>query len=162
MSHLTSSIAKSIITLIIITAIAQADSIIEYPHDYRYWTHVKSMVIQEGHPLHASFGGIHHIYANDSALQGYKKGSFPDGSIIIFDLLEASNTANAITEHERKVLGVMVKDSKKFTTTSGWGFEGFDTGDPSKPLVGNNAKEACYTCHISQKNNDYVFSKWRD
>jgi len=162
MSHLTSSIVKSIITLIVTTAITQADSTIDYPRDYRYWTHVKSMVIQEGHPLHASFGGIHHIYANDMALQGYKTGSFPNGSIIIFDLLEASSADNAITEQERKVLGVMVKDSKKFTTTSGWGFEGFGAGNPDKPLVADNAKEACYACHTSQKDNDYVFSKWRN
>ncbi len=162
MPYLISSAAKSILALIITIAIAQADSSIDYPHDYRYWTHVKSMVIQEGHPLHASFGGIHHIYANDLALQGYKEGLFPDGSIIIFDLLEALNTDNTITEKQRKVLGVMVKDSKKFTSTSGWGFEGFDAGNASKPLVGNNAKEACYACHTSQKSKDYVFSKWRD
>ncbi len=34
---------------------------VSYPEGYRQWTHVKSMVIQTGHPLFDSFGGTHHI-----------------------------------------------------------------------------------------------------
>ena len=34
------------------------------------------------------FGGIHHIYANDKAIEGYRNELFPDGAVIIFDLLE--------------------------------------------------------------------------
>ena len=62
---------------------------VPYPDGYRSWQHVKSMVIGEGHPLYGSFGGIHHLYANKKALQGYKAGKFADGSGIVFDLLEA-------------------------------------------------------------------------
>ena len=80
------------------------------------------MVIQPGHQLYKSFGGIHHIYANQSALEGYRTGSFADGSVIIFDLLEATTADNAITEGKRKVLGVMQKDGKRFAGTGGWGF----------------------------------------
>ena len=71
------------------SAVAQEAAKVDYPTGYRDWTHVKSMVIQSGHPLYESFGGIHHIYANQSALEGYRTGSFADGSVIIFDLLEA-------------------------------------------------------------------------
>ena len=147
---------------IILSTHSIADPMIDYPNDYRYWTHVKSMVIQEGHPLHASFGGMHHIYANDLALKGYQSGTFPDGAIIIFDLLDTSDADNSITEQQRKVLGVMQKDNDKFKDTAGWGFEGFANGDPNKPVIGNTYKEACYACHTSQKENDYVFSQWRE
>ncbi len=34
---------------------------VAWPEGYRAWRHVKSMVIEAGHPLHAAFGGIHHI-----------------------------------------------------------------------------------------------------
>ncbi|MFQ5584297.1 MAG: cytochrome P460 family protein, partial [Calditrichia bacterium] len=62
---------------------------IAYPEGYRDWTHVKSMVLQPGHALYESFGGIHHIYANETALKAMKSGkSYPDGSVIVFDLLE--------------------------------------------------------------------------
>ena len=120
------------------------------------------MVISEGHPLHESFGGIHHIYANQLALTGYQIGKFPEGSVIAFDLLDTSENDNAITEKDRKVLGIMVKDSKKFSDTAGWGFEGFGAGDANNPVVGSNYKQMCYECHTSQKDNDYVFSKWRE
>ena len=41
-----------------------ADPQVPYPSSYRDWQHVKSMVIDEGHPLFGAFGGIHHLYAN--------------------------------------------------------------------------------------------------
>ena len=40
------------------TALA-ADAQVPYPEGYRDWHHVKSMVIEEGHPLYNAFGGIH-------------------------------------------------------------------------------------------------------
>ena len=151
-----------IVSFVVIISQAHSEQSIEYPNDYRHWTHIKSMVIQEGHPLHTAFGGIHHIYANQEALIGYQTGKFPEGSIIAFDLLEVSDQDNAITETHRKVLGVMLKNTKAFSDTSGWGFEGFGAGDPNNPVIGSNYKNACYECHTSQQDADYVFSKWRD
>lgn len=78
------------------------------------------MVIQQGHPLYDSFGGIHHIYANEKALKAMKNGKTnPDGSVLIFDLMDARSENNAIVEGPRKVLGVMQKDAKKFSKTGG-------------------------------------------
>ena len=139
-----------------------ADPSVPYPTGYRDWHHVKSMVIEEGHPLFGSFGGIHHIYANAKGMQGYKTGKFPDGSVIVFDLLEAQRKDNAVSEGSRKVLGVMHKDAKRYAATGGWGFEGFAGGDPGKRAVGANAKSACFDCHAQQKDHDYVFSRLRD
>lgn len=138
---------------------AVADEV-PYPAGYRDWHHVKSMVIKPGHPLHASFGGIHHIYANDKAVKGYNAGHFPDGAVIVFDLLEAIDADNAVTEGPRKVLGVMHKDAKRYPRTGGWGFEGFK-GDGRERAVGNNAESACFACHTSRKEQDYVFSSLR-
>jgi hypothetical protein len=139
-----------------------ADPQVPYPSSYRDWHHVKSMVIEEGHPLFGAFGGIHHLYANPKAIEGYKAGKFPDGSVIVFDLLEASRKDSAVTEGPRKVLGVMHKDAKKYAATGGWGFEGFGGGDQSKRVVGANAASACFACHAPQKDHDYVFSRLRD
>jgi hypothetical protein len=143
------------------TALADGAEV-PYPEGYRDWHHVKSMVIEEGHPLYGSFGGIHHLYANDKAVNGYRKGTFSDGSVIIFDLLEALYDGNAVTEGPRKVLGVMHKDAKKFAATGGWGFEGFGGGDPTNRVVGENAAVACFACHAPQKAQDYTFSTLRD
>ncbi|RMF35730.1 MAG: cytochrome C [Alphaproteobacteria bacterium] len=135
---------------------------VPYPAGYRSWTHVKSMVLEEGHPLYGSFGGIHHLYANDAAMEGYRTGSFPDGAVIVFDLLEAVRADNAITEGARKVLGVMVKDASAYSDTGGWGFEGWAGGDPDKAVVGPAAAEACFSCHQSVEDKGFVFSTWRD
>lgn len=51
-----------------------AEPLVPYPEEYRGWHHVKTMVIDEGHPLYEAFGGIHHIYANPKALAGYQSG----------------------------------------------------------------------------------------
>lgn len=144
------------------TAALAADPQVPYPEGYRDWRHVKSMVIEEGHPLYGAFGGIHHLYANDMAMQGYQKGTFPDGSVIIFDLLEAVHDGNAITEGTRKVVGVMHKDSKQYSATGDWGFEGFGGGDQANRVVGDNAASACFVCHQPQKDQDYTFSTLRD
>ncbi|MDZ7768604.1 MAG: cytochrome P460 family protein [Woeseiaceae bacterium] len=135
---------------------------VPYPEGYRDWHHVKSMVIEEGHPLYGAFGGIHHLYANDKALEGYQSDTFPDGAVIIFDLLEAVHDGNAVTEGARKVVGVMHKDAKKFAATGGWGFEGFGGGDPANRVVGDQAASACFACHQPQKAQDYTFSRLRD
>lgn len=154
-----------ILTLLGVTAATvalAAEPEVPYPEGYRDWHHVKSMVIEEGHPLFAAFGGIHHLYANDKALQGYRSDTFPDGAVIIFDLLEAVHDGNAVTEGARKVVGVMHKDAKKFAATGGWGFEGFGGGDPANRVVGDQAASACFACHLPQKDQDYTFSRLRD
>lgn len=150
-------VLAALLTVLSSAAIA-ADAPVAYPDGYRNWHHVKSMVIQEGHPLFAAFGGIHHLYANPAAMQGYRSGRFPDGAVIVFDLLEAETVDHALTEGARKVVGVMHKDSTKFTTTGGWGFEGFAGGDRSRRAVGADAVSACFSCHQPQKDRDYVFS----
>jgi hypothetical protein len=140
---------------------ALAADAVPYPDGYRNWTHVKSMVINPGHALYDAFGGIHHIYANGKAMAGYKSGKFADGAVIVFDLLEAKSADNAVTEGARKVVGVMVKDAKKYAATGGWGFEGFKGDSRTERAVGANAAKACFECHVAQKTADYVFSKYR-
>lgn len=138
------------------------DAAVAYPDNYRSWHHVKSMVIEEGHPLFGAFGGIHHIYANPKALEGYRTGKFGDGSVIVFDLLESNRSDSALNEGARKVAGVMHKDAKKYAATGGWGFEGFGGGARDKRVVGSDAASACFGCHAPQKDSDFVFSSLRD
>lgn len=135
------------------------DHVVRYPEGYRGWTHVKSMVIEEGHPLHEAFGGIHHIYANKKALDGLKKNSYADGAVFVFDLLEASRGDNAITEGSRKVVGVMEKKRASFSPTGGWGFEAFKS-DTTERVV-KDPKAGCFACHEAQKSTDFVFSTYR-
>lgn len=153
-----------LMTLLVLPAMTFAGgAAVDYPHGYRQWTHVKSMVLEPGHPLYASFGGLHHIYANHLAMKGYKSGKFPDGAVIVFDLLDVDRSGNAIAEGPRKIVGVMQRDARRFKDTGGWGFEGFVKGDPKQRAVGDQAKSACFGCHAEQAaSTGYVFSAWRE
>ena len=159
MKTLTLAIATS---FVLSPALAADSAKVPYPEGYRDWHHVKSMLIEPGHALYATFGGIHHLYANPSAVAGYKAGKFPDGAIIEFDLLEVKTADHGITEGARKIVGVMYKDQKKYATTGGWGFEGYKGGVRTERAVGGNSVVACFTCHQSEKPHDYVFSRDRD
>jgi len=152
---------KTILLMVLLPAAVIAADPVPYPEGYRNWTHVKSMVIEKGHPLYEAFGGIHHLYANKQALEGYRTGKFPTGAVIVFDLLEAKSADNAVQEGPRKVLGVMHKDPKKWKDTGGWGFEGFKGDSKSERAVGANAAKACFACHTAQKDKDFVFSRYR-
>jgi opacity protein-like surface antigen len=134
---------------------------VAYPQGYRGWTHVKSMVINPGHPLHEAFGGIHHIYANAKAMQGYRSGRFADGSVIVFDLLDVHTADHAGREGQRKVVGVMVKNARRHAATGGWGYEGFTGDSKTERAVGANAATACHACHTARKDKDFVFSAYR-
>jgi hypothetical protein len=147
---------------LMIAAVHAAPPEVAYPVGYRDWHHVKSMMIQKGHPLFDAFGGIHHVYANKTAVAGYKSRQFADGSVIVFDLLEANAADNAISEGNRKVAGVMIKNSKRYAATGGWGFEGFKGDSTTERAVTQaNAAKACFECHAAQKAKDYVFSAIR-
>ena len=150
-------------TSLLTSPLFAADSApVPYPEGYRQWVHVKSMTIHQGHALYEAFGGIHHLYANRRAEQGYKSGKFADGSVIVFDLLEAKSADHTVQEGARKVRGVMHKDGRKYKDTGGWGFEGFKGDSKTDRAVGNNAATACFQCHTAQKSNDYVFSTFRN
>ncbi|RMG41192.1 MAG: cytochrome C [Candidatus Dadabacteria bacterium] len=148
------------VSFLLMAASAYAEGNVKYPEGYRFWTHVKSMTIHKGHPLENPFMGIHHVYANKKGLEGIKSGSFADGSILVFDLLESINRNHASIEGKRILVGVMVKDQKKYKATGGWGFEGFAENSKTKRLVHDGGK-SCYNCHASQQKHDYVFSRWR-
>lgn len=133
---------------------------VEFPEGYRSWTHVKSMVIQEGHEYFELFGGFHHVYANDLALDALKGGTtFHAGAVLVFELSRAVTENNAVTEGPRLVVGVMQKDPARFSSTEGWGFEDFK-GEERTPSV-TDARAQCLSCHSARRDADYVFSTYR-
>ncbi len=133
---------------------------VPYPGGYRDWTHAKSMVIQPGHPLENPFHGIHHVYVNAAAKQGLQTGTYSDGAVFVFDLLEYEEGGNALQEGKRKLIGVMQRDSTGYAATGGWGFEAFAGDSDSKRIV-KDGGTGCFNCHEQQKNAAYVFTKFR-
>jgi hypothetical protein len=125
---------------------------------------VKSTIIGPKSSLYEQIGGIQHIYANEKGMEGYRTGRFPEGSILIYDFLkteEGVNNPGVVSEGARRFTSVMVKDSKRYGATGGWGFEEFRGDSQTDRMIGAAAPTKCYGCHTSQKERDFVFSSYR-
>ena len=135
---------------------------IAFPQGYTRWTHVKSGLIPAGHPAYASYGGLHHIYANDLALAGYRDGRFTDGSVLAYDLFETRVTADgSIDQGPRRHVDVMVKDARRYAATGGWGYAEFAAGADADRLD-RGRRAGCAACHQQRKAQGYVFSQLQD
>ena len=134
----------------------------ELPHGYRDWRWISS-AHEEGN-LHS----IGAILGNDIAIKAYREGKlpFPDGAIIA-----ALHYRHIPSEENNKVFGqaqsfvpggptniqFMVKDSKKYAATGGWGFGHFSTD--GKP-AGAAFMRPCFPCHEKAKETDLVFTRY--
>ena len=105
--------------------------------------------------------GFIHIYANATAVEGYKTHHFSDGAVLVFDVLESIDKNSDLTEGERRFIDVMVKDSARFVHTGGWGFEEFIKNSRT-PVLKELSVPKCYQCHAKQKDSELVFTKMRD
>ena len=134
---------------------------IKIPPGYRDWRLI-SVAHEEGN-LH-SFAAV---LGNDVAIKAYRdaKLPYPDGTIIA-----ALHYGHVPSEENNKAFGdpqsfvpgpptntqFMVKDSKKFASTGGWGFAHFDKdGKPGTEA----ALKTCFPCH-AKASRDFVFTQY--
>jgi hypothetical protein len=140
-----------------------ASAQVSYPDGFRSWTHVKSLIIGPDHESFSQRGGIHHYYANEKAVAGYRSGSFPDGSILVDEAVFTKNgegrTKGLVFEGDRRFLDVMVKDSARYAGTGGWGYEHFDRDEKTGRLSSSD-QATCSTCHAKAPS-DHVYSRIR-
>jgi hypothetical protein len=134
----------------------------EIPPGYRDWRWI-SVAHEEGN-LH-SFAAL---LGNDVAIKAYREGklTYPDGTIIA-----ALHYHHVSSEENNKIFGreqsfvpgdpsniqFMIKDSKKFASTGGWGFGHFQDG---KPLTDTAKIKECFDCHAKIKDRDLVFTRY--
>ncbi|GEN71629.1 heme-binding domain-containing protein [Chryseobacterium lathyri] len=92
------------------------------------------------------------IYGNDIAVKAIETENFhpwPDGSIVVKSVWKQENFADGeVRAGEFINAQFMVKDSKKYTDTEGWGFAKF-SGNDLHPTgkTASFAKESCIACH---------------
>ena len=140
---------------------AQTDELSSFPKEFRKWAHVKSVLVGAQSNAFATEGGIHHIYANDKALEGYNSGKFPDGSVIVYDLLETKEVAGNTIEGSTRRVDVMVKQSERYPVTGGWEFMSFSGNDQTNGKLSAARQATCAGCHGNRKDHDSVFSEFR-
>jgi hypothetical protein len=113
---------------------------------------------------------IRAILGNDQAIRAYREGKdlFADGAIIVrlsWNYIPSEQNNKVFGRPQSFVAGsqpdwylqFMVRDSKKFAATGGWGYAQFDKdGNPA-----DAAKlQTCYPCHTPIKDHDYVFTRY--
>jgi len=138
---------------------------IQFPNGFRDWFVVNSMIVTKDSPIFDQIGGMHIIYVNGKGLTTLKAGGpfpYPDGTVFADDVHEFSVKDGSYVEGNKKAVPVMVKDAKKYAATGGWGFQVWAGGDPSKPLLPDQAHavQACFACHTPQQARDYTFSTY--
>ncbi len=152
------SIAVSVVSFALWAEVNDATS---FPKQFRNWAHVKSALVGSQSAAFPTEGGIHHIYANDEALEGYDSGKFPDGSVIVYDLLETKEVAGNTIEGPTRRVDVMVKQSERYAPTGGWEFMSFSGNDQTNGKLTAAQQATCAGCHAHKKDHDSVFSQFR-
>lgn len=105
------------------------------------------------------------ILANPIAMKAATEGltnPWPEGSMFVKLAWKDSahpNFAAATVPGELSHVEFMIRDSKKFADTNGWGYARW-LGMEQKPY-GKDADFAqeCSTCHLQAKDNGYVFTR---
>ena len=135
---------------------------IKIPPGYRDWRLI-SVAHEEG-----NLNDLRAILGNDAAIKASREGQlpFPDGTIIArlawsYDPLEESSKAFGRPQSwaagpPKNGVQFMVKDSRKYASTGGWGFAQFDDGKPASEAVQNT----CFSCHQVAKSRDFVFNRY--
>jgi hypothetical protein len=133
----------------------------ELPTGYRDWR-----LISVAHEA-GNLNDLRAILGNDVAIKAYREGKlpFPDGAIIArlaWRYVPSEENNKVFGQPQSFVAGdptnvqFMVKDSKKYASTGGWGFAQFDNGKPAQNVVQN----ACFACHEPVKARDFVFTRY--
>jgi hypothetical protein len=131
------------------------------PAGYRDWP-----VISAAHEA-GDLNSLGAKLGNDVAIKAYREGKlpFPDGTVIA-----AVHWTHSPSDENDKVFGraqsfvpgqptnvqFMIKDSKKYAATGGWGFGHFNKDG----TLGNDAlMETCFPCH-AKASRDFVFTRY--
>ena len=132
----------------------------QIPPGYRDWRLV-SVAHEEG-----NLNSFAAVLGNDVAIRAYREGKlpFPDGTVIaaLHYRHVPSEENNSVFGREQSFVAgpqtniqFMVKDSKKYAATGGWGFGFFKDARP----VDAASMQTCLPCH-AKTSRDFVFTRY--
>ena len=134
------------------------------PPGYRDWK-VVSVAHEAG-----ELNDIRAVLGNDIAIKAYRQRRlpFPEGAIvgrIAWSYVSSEENNKAFGRAQSFVPGeappwylqFMVKDSKKYAATGGWGYAQFDKAGKPGP---ESDMTKCFPCHQAIKDRDFVFTRY--
>jgi hypothetical protein len=126
------------------------------PNGYRQWQLIAPA--QEAEPLNE----LRAVLGNPTAIKAYGEATlpFPDGTVLAklaWKHVQSTEFAPASVPGTATTVQIMVKNSKKYAATGGWGFGRFINGKPADEAQ----HQTCFACHQANvKGHDYVFTRW--
>jgi hypothetical protein len=134
---------------------------VKIPPGYRDWKLI-SVAHEEG-----DLNDLRAILGNDVAIEAYREGRlpFPDGTIIArlaWSYVSSEENNKVFGRPQSFVAGsptnvqFMVKDSKRYASTGGWGFAQFNDGKAASEAAHNT----CFSCHKPVEARDFVFTSY--
>jgi hypothetical protein len=107
------------------------------------------------------------ILGNDVAIKAYREGKlpYPDGTIIArlaWSYVPSEENNKVFGRDQSFVAGapinlqLMVKDSRKYAASGGWGFAQFKDGKAAEDVL----LRTCFPCHVPAKARDFVFTHY--
>ena len=116
---------------------------------------------------------VRYILGNPVIVEAYKKGvpkdgmAFPDGSVLVkisYSEIKDPAFPSALVPDVLQRVEFMMKDSKRFASTGGWGYARFpyEAATDTYKAYGKEPSFAdeCYQCHALVKDRDFVFTKY--
>ena len=151
----TLQVLLQVITITIIFPLIAAAAGPVMPKGYASWQKSERKIVTDKSSL---FYGIHYIYADKKAMQGYQADNkFSEGSRIVVEFFNIKE--NTAVDGSKNMVVLMQKDKRR-KETGGWLFAGF--GADGKPS-GIDPVKNCFGCHqkdAAQK--DFVISTIKD
>ena len=152
-----------VFTAILIPGITQAKTVepapngLNLPANYKKWQMIGVSHREDNQSLRAILGN----YIAIKAARAGKTNPWPEGSILVklvWKDTKHPKWETAIVPGEFAHSEIMVKNSKKYASTGGWGFARW-LGMQEKPY-GKDASFAqeCFNCHGAAKDEDHVFT----
>ena len=149
---------------------------VRIPAGYRDWALIS--MARVGAPLNDMRAKL----GNEVAIRAYREGKtpFPDGTVtarLAWNQATSEENNEAVRPLLERQLGpdtvrrllaesfvagpatnvqFMVKDSKRYASTGGWGFAQFTNGKPDDEAV----HKTCFGCHAPARDRDFVFTRY--
>lgn len=128
---------------------------VKIPAGYRQWE-----LIAVTHE--AGFDELKGILGNAVSIKAHQEGTlpFPDGAVLTklsWKHVPLAGFDGAFVPGAATRVEVMVKDSKRYAATGGWGFGRFIDGKPADEAQ----HKTCFPCHDTRaKGHDFVFTRF--
>ncbi len=139
---------------------------ISLPKDFHEWYFLGTWGVATDEDNEVGSKGFHNVYTQPETVLAFRKtGKFPDGAVLVKELLKAKTDSMTTGEisyaSETEGWFIMIKDAEgRFKDNKlwgdGWGWALFNADNPTKTVT-EDYKSDCLPCHEPAKKDDWIY-----